>query len=214
MKIINFSTEDQYFEAFKDCVARHGCTVPQVLRAAVRSFGEGKLILQGAYLVPVGVSQEPQARPVGRPPTKQQEPEKKPTSNDPWERVLENANSIWDFKMYNQPHPDVDPKPRLQLNTMGDITNKSFDYLLSELYYETRHGMDERHWRVVKFPEYVACCAMKFFALNKTSALYFDIDAIQAELDAFLDEMESKYPGWISWREKGGKYVEEQANDI
>lgn len=72
MSAIHFLIDQNIYETFKTSLSKDRCTIPQVLRAAISSYIEGKLILQGAYLVSTDstapskvVSRE--TLPVGRP---------------------------------------------------------------------------------------------------------------------------------------------------
>lgn len=69
MKIVNFSVYEHTYEEFKKSVASDGTTVPHILRAAMRGYIEGELVLYGPMLIGAHTTSDvPRETPkIGRP---------------------------------------------------------------------------------------------------------------------------------------------------
>lgn len=197
MKIINVTLDESIYAPFKERVERDACTIPQIMRAAIKAYVQGDLVLQGAFLIAPGhVSRETQTehRGPGRPPLNKEAKPKSKTHDDkghllPWHEQDHTDRAIWDYKMYPEPHLASDPRPHLTFETKGDITGELFEYTLRHDYLREACKFSEREWQG-KLWEYVSCCALKFFTLNKMQNIRYDPDTLFADVNALYDEMQ------------------------
>lgn len=215
MKTINFAVEDDIYEPFKAEVESNGMKIAGLFRMFMRSYSHGGFSITDGEVVASGnvpretspESRNKAGRPLGS--VKKGIPYKSKTHDDkgkllPWHEQDHSERNIWDFKMYPEPHLAVDPRPHLTLETEGAITGKRFVDTLYEHYLMEACECTEREWDS-KLWEYVSCCALKFFTVNKMQNIRYDPDTLFKEVYALRDEMQFDVA-------KGKEYAEEQRN--
>lgn len=198
MKTINFTVEDEIYEPFKAEVESNGMKIAGLFRMFMRSYSRGGFSITDGEVRATGhVSRENEPRnKVGRPEgsIKKGIPYKSKTHDDkghliPWHEQDHTDRAIWDYKMYPEPHLASDSRPHLTFDTKGDITGELFEYTLRHDYLREACKFSEREWQG-KLWEYVSCCALKFFTLNKMQNVRYDPDTLFAEVNALYDDMQ------------------------
>lgn len=154
-----------------------GCMKAYVAGKFKMVDGQPEFLTSGTFHVEQSQSSVEHKRP-GRPP-KEKEPER---SNNPWERAIQEAgDDIFKYKMYQEPHPAVDPRPRLTLDTMGKVLQIPFSEFLETEYWKVRENFTIREWEG-KYQDFATCCAMKFFAYNREEGVRFDLSELSEDL--------------------------------
>lgn len=204
---VSFMLDQTLYASFQDKVEQEGLSMSLVLRGAALAYTFGGLKFSGDRLVstaeaehntPEGfnrshnVSRDTDKKKSG-PKPKEDKPKSK-THDDkghliPWHEQDHSERAIWDYKMYPEPHLASDSRPHLTFDTKGDITGEAFEYTLRHDYLREACKFSEREWQG-KLWEYVSCCALKFFTLNKMQNVRYDPDTLFAEVNALYDDMQ------------------------
>lgn len=198
----SFTLDETLYKTFQAQAKEDGVTVTQVLRAAALSYTFKELKVDRTRLVsnaPVQaafVSRETShisspTAPVGRP------RKAKPGYNEDGTRMAwyegdHSSKAIWDFRMPQQPHPAVDPRPHLDMETRGKVTGTTYCDMLHEEFWKVRETFTMREWEG-KYREFASCCAMKFFTLNKEEHIRYEEDLISEDLYLWNSNIEALY---------------------
>lgn len=194
-----FTLDEHILNPFNARIASIGMSGARFVEGCMKAYAEGKFkMLDGEpyFEGQAHVSRETPAehRGPGRPPLNKEAKPKSKTHDDkghliPWHEQDHSERAIWDYKMYPEPHLASDSRPHLTFDTKGDITGEAFEYTLRHDYLREACKFSEREWQG-KLWEYVSCCALKFFTLNKMQNVRYDPDTLFAEVNALYDDMQ------------------------
>lgn len=218
MKAINFPIEEELYNKFKEQVASDACSITQVLKAAIRSYTEQRLIVQGAYLIVTGGTQDVLKKKVGRPP-EEHKVEKSPTSvmkkdivDGVWP-VDENGMKIhWiDLDHSKRPlegfdypdniHPAGESRKYLEIDwSINDYSGSLENMIISE-FHTYREKFDDRVWHGVEWNNFCRYCAKKFLTLNKANFRY-DPDYLETHLYRLKNMLEANYQHIVAGQEE------------
>lgn len=219
MKVINFTVDEKLYEDFKKRLAEDGLTQPQILRAAMFSYGTGDLKLDRRELVstkePVhtSIQLEPQVqekpgpgRPAGtgKKVYKEEEPSLPSApklESDPFKayknKVHPGLRTIASYYHVVGPALERDDKPHLTFESK-DASGKTFRDYFNQYWFDYRTYMyvpgttDPSDWFDLALDTYMVCVTNKFIEDNDLKLRYHPNELSAAVIEA-NQELEEAY---------------------